>query len=75
MMIITICFLLVVFAIFACYAFKMRKDAYHLETFSDARISNEKDSNENIEETLEKLDKSLNGETIEENGDNPIKNL
>ena len=75
MMIITICFLLVVIAILACYAFKMRKDAYHLETFSDAKIFNEKDSNENIEETLEKMDKSLNGETIEENDDNPIKNL
>ena len=75
MIIVTMCFLLILLVVLVCYAFKIRKDAYNLETFSDARIFNENDNNKNTEETLEELDNSLNGEHIDENGDNPIKNL
>ena len=75
MIIVTMCFLLIILVVLVCYAFIIRKDAYNLETFSDARIFNENDNNKNTEETLEELDNSLNGEYIDENGDNPIKNL
>ena len=55
-----------------------------LEYMSIHGYVNDKNSNEAffdsnqlvvIEETLEELDNSLNGEHIDETGDNPIKNL
>ena len=53
MIIVTMCFLLIILVVLVCYAFIIRKDAYNLETFSDARIFNENDNNKNTEETLE----------------------